>query len=227
MTAACCRAPGVSFQAVERRAPVIMNEYQRVIGTVTFPGERGAQSGLAVPILHHGSVLGTVSVSSRVTGHQFHPRGRRAARAPRQRRRRRPGTGRGCGRPAFARRPAGHADPGHDADLTVLEHGGGAPRHRERRLDSDGRDGGELWEVDRAGRQIHLRAVSDQATRLPVPRPTFPSTPARRPGRVDLPAGVDTAPEGGPSLHQRRRLGRAGTSLLYAERVVLDGGRWL
>jgi signal transduction histidine kinase/ActR/RegA family two-component response regulator/HAMP domain-containing protein len=61
----------ISFQAVERRGPVIQNRYQQQIGTMTAPGQRGAQSAMAVPLLHQGSVLGSLSVSSRAGGRQF------------------------------------------------------------------------------------------------------------------------------------------------------------
>jgi signal transduction histidine kinase/ActR/RegA family two-component response regulator len=60
-----------SFQAVERRAPVIVNRYQEEVGAQTTPGQRGAQAALAVPLLHHGRVLGSISVSSVRAGHQF------------------------------------------------------------------------------------------------------------------------------------------------------------
>jgi signal transduction histidine kinase/CheY-like chemotaxis protein/HAMP domain-containing protein len=61
----------ISFQAVERRGPVIQNQYQQQIGTMTAPGQRGAQSAMAVPLLHQGSVLGSLSVSSRAVGRRF------------------------------------------------------------------------------------------------------------------------------------------------------------
>jgi signal transduction histidine kinase/ActR/RegA family two-component response regulator/HAMP domain-containing protein len=61
----------ISFQAVERREPVIVNEYQRDVGTATLPGRQGARAALAVPLLHQGVVLGSLSVSTRTPGHQF------------------------------------------------------------------------------------------------------------------------------------------------------------
>jgi signal transduction histidine kinase/ActR/RegA family two-component response regulator len=61
----------ISFQAVERREPVIANQYQHDIGAATAPGQQGAQAALAVPLLHQGAVLGSLSVSTRTVGHQF------------------------------------------------------------------------------------------------------------------------------------------------------------
>ena len=212
MTAPCCHSSSISFQAVERRAPVIMNEYQRVVGTATLPGQRGAQSGLAVPILHHGSVLGTISVSSRATGHQFtHDDAEQLE--------------------LLASAVAGA--------LVRLEAADALRRHVERldtltqltTLISRSLNMDEvlraianaastlmdvtvvqLWEADHVGRQIHLRAVSDQATRLPFRVRTLPfDTSAAGQVASTVPAGLDPGPGRRPALHQRRRLGRAGT----------------
>ena len=61
----------ISFQAVERRGPVIVNEYQARVGQATAPGQLGAQAAMAVPLLHQGAVLGSLSVSTRTVGHPF------------------------------------------------------------------------------------------------------------------------------------------------------------
>ncbi|HEV8634065.1 MAG TPA: PAS domain-containing sensor histidine kinase [Chloroflexota bacterium] len=57
-------ARSASGQAVLSRAPVIINEYQRVVGAATPAGRTGAQAGVAVPLLHEGRLLGTLSVST-------------------------------------------------------------------------------------------------------------------------------------------------------------------
>ena len=61
----------ISFQAVVRREPVILNEYQQRIGAATAPGQQGAQAAVAVPLLHQGAVLGSLSVSTRKIGRTF------------------------------------------------------------------------------------------------------------------------------------------------------------
>jgi signal transduction histidine kinase/ActR/RegA family two-component response regulator/HAMP domain-containing protein len=64
-------AESTSHRAALSRAPVFVEGYQQVVGTSTYPGRQGAQAAVAVPIVHHGVVLGTISVSSRRVGHRF------------------------------------------------------------------------------------------------------------------------------------------------------------
>ena len=60
-----------SHRAAVSRAPVFVDNYQEQLSTSTVPGQRGAQAALAVPLLHHGDVIGTISVSSRTPGFRF------------------------------------------------------------------------------------------------------------------------------------------------------------
>jgi GAF domain-containing protein len=53
-----------SGRAAAERRPVIVNEYQRVIGPETPAGRGGAQAVVAVPIRHGARLLGTVSITS-------------------------------------------------------------------------------------------------------------------------------------------------------------------
>ncbi|HEY3079883.1 MAG TPA: ATP-binding protein [Chloroflexota bacterium] len=57
-------ARSASGQAALRRAPVIINDYQRTVGKATPAGRTGAQASVAVPLLHEGRLLGTLSVST-------------------------------------------------------------------------------------------------------------------------------------------------------------------
>ncbi|MFN8635235.1 MAG: ATP-binding protein [Chloroflexota bacterium] len=163
-----------SFQSVLRRAPVIVNEYQDRIGTVTAPGQRGAQAALAVPLLHDGAILGSISVSSRTPGHRF------------------------TGEDAEQLELLGSAVAGA---LVRLEEAEALGRHA-RRLDtlthlttliSGSLDMDEvlraianaaatlmdvtvvqLWVTDDANQQVHLRAVSDRAPDMTSGLTTLP-----------------------------------------------------
>lgn len=53
-----------SGRAAATRAPVILNEYQAVVGRSTPAGRSGARALLAVPLMHEGSVLGALSIHS-------------------------------------------------------------------------------------------------------------------------------------------------------------------
>jgi PAS domain S-box-containing protein len=57
-------ARSASGQAAMRRAPVIINDYQRAVGNATPAGRKGARASVAVPLLHEGRLLGTLSVST-------------------------------------------------------------------------------------------------------------------------------------------------------------------
>jgi signal transduction histidine kinase/CheY-like chemotaxis protein/HAMP domain-containing protein len=56
--------------ATERRA-IIINDYQRFLGNSTPAGRSGAQAVLAVPLVHEGALLGTISVGSPSEAKQF------------------------------------------------------------------------------------------------------------------------------------------------------------
>jgi GAF domain-containing protein len=60
----------VGLAASERR-PVIENEYQRRMGTHTPAGRAGARAVLAVPLIHQGILLGSMSVSQLQSSRQF------------------------------------------------------------------------------------------------------------------------------------------------------------
>jgi signal transduction histidine kinase len=60
-----------SGQAALGRAPVVVNDYQRHVGHATPAGQVGAQAGLAVPLLHEGRLLGTLSVQTFQAGRRF------------------------------------------------------------------------------------------------------------------------------------------------------------
>ncbi|MCC7369731.1 MAG: GAF domain-containing protein [Chloroflexi bacterium] len=60
-----------SHRAAVSRAPVFVDDYQQELQGLTTPGQRGALAALAVPLLDHGEVIGTISVSSRQAGHRF------------------------------------------------------------------------------------------------------------------------------------------------------------
>jgi diguanylate cyclase (GGDEF)-like protein/PAS domain S-box-containing protein len=55
---------GVSGRAVEHRAPVLLNDYQRESGAETPAGKSGVQAAIAVPLLHEGRLLGSLSVNT-------------------------------------------------------------------------------------------------------------------------------------------------------------------
>ncbi|MBV9359419.1 MAG: GAF domain-containing protein [Chloroflexi bacterium] len=65
------RERSASGRAVRRRAPVIINDYQRLVGASTPAGRLGAQAVLAVPLVHGGRVLGSLSVSRLRPAHPF------------------------------------------------------------------------------------------------------------------------------------------------------------
>src|SRR5207244_5128039 len=55
---------GVNGQALERRAPAILNDYQQQIGTETAAGRAGVRAAVAVPMLHEGRLMGALSVNT-------------------------------------------------------------------------------------------------------------------------------------------------------------------
>jgi diguanylate cyclase (GGDEF)-like protein/PAS domain S-box-containing protein len=55
---------GVSGRAIEQRAPVLQNDYQRHSGNQTLAAEAGVQASVAVPLLHEGRLLGALSVNT-------------------------------------------------------------------------------------------------------------------------------------------------------------------
>ena len=143
----------------------------------------------------------------------LHQRGRRAAGDAGGRGRRGAGPAGGGRGVAAARRSAGHADPALDADLAVAGHGRSAPRHRQRRLDADERDGGPAL----ADGSRH--PDDPPASRLgPRGRPAVPAADAAvryergRPGRRDRRAGAGAGPVPGSEVLQRRRVGRSSGS---------------
>jgi signal transduction histidine kinase len=60
-----------SGRAASQRTPVIINDYQREIGTATPAGQLGARAVVAVPLVYEGRLLGTLSVSRLRPGHPF------------------------------------------------------------------------------------------------------------------------------------------------------------
>jgi len=55
---------GVSGRAIERRSPVIQNDYQKEYGTETPTGRVGVRAAVAVPLLHEGRLLGAISANT-------------------------------------------------------------------------------------------------------------------------------------------------------------------
>ena len=55
---------GVSGRAAELRAPVVLNDYQRESGNETPAGRAGVRAATAVPLLHEGRLLGSLSVNT-------------------------------------------------------------------------------------------------------------------------------------------------------------------
>jgi diguanylate cyclase (GGDEF)-like protein/PAS domain S-box-containing protein len=55
---------GVSKRAIERRAPVIQNEYQQEFGGDIPAGRGGVRAVVAVPLLHEGRLMGSLSVNT-------------------------------------------------------------------------------------------------------------------------------------------------------------------
>ena len=63
---------GASGRAAERRAAVILNDYQRESGNETPAGKVGVRAAVAVPLLYEGRLLGSLSVNSHQAG-RFRP----------------------------------------------------------------------------------------------------------------------------------------------------------
>src|SRR5205823_6600356 len=63
-----------SGRAAATRRPVVVNDYQRELGTGTPAGRAGAEAVVAVPLRHDGDLLGTLSVSSYQPGRRFDER---------------------------------------------------------------------------------------------------------------------------------------------------------
>ncbi len=55
---------GAGGLAATRRQTVILNDYQAEIGDETLAGQSGVRAAMAVPLLHEGRLLGTITVSS-------------------------------------------------------------------------------------------------------------------------------------------------------------------
>lgn len=55
---------GVSGRAIERRAPVIQNDYQTEYGPETPTGRVGVRAAVAVPLLHEGRLMGAISANT-------------------------------------------------------------------------------------------------------------------------------------------------------------------
>ncbi|HEV7662028.1 MAG TPA: EAL domain-containing protein, partial [Chloroflexota bacterium] len=62
---------GVSGRAIERRAPVIFNDYQKQSGNETPAGRAGVRAAIAVPLLHEGRLMGALSANSNDPARQF------------------------------------------------------------------------------------------------------------------------------------------------------------
>ncbi|TME94205.1 MAG: EAL domain-containing protein [Chloroflexi bacterium] len=62
---------GVNGQAIERRAPAILNDYQQQIGTETAAGRAGVRAAVAVPMLHEGRLMGALSVNTYDSARKF------------------------------------------------------------------------------------------------------------------------------------------------------------
>jgi PAS domain S-box-containing protein len=60
-----------SGRAASQQRTVIINDYQREIGTATPAGRTGAQAVVAVPLVYEGRLLGTLSVSRLRPSHPF------------------------------------------------------------------------------------------------------------------------------------------------------------
>jgi diguanylate cyclase (GGDEF)-like protein/PAS domain S-box-containing protein len=55
---------GVSGRAIERRAPVMLNDYQAESGSETPAGKAGVRAAVAVPLLHEGRLMGALSANT-------------------------------------------------------------------------------------------------------------------------------------------------------------------
>jgi diguanylate cyclase (GGDEF)-like protein len=64
---------GINGRAAERRAPVILNDYQREFGDTTAPARAGVRAAVGVPLLHDGRLLGTLSINTYDEAKQFTP----------------------------------------------------------------------------------------------------------------------------------------------------------
>ncbi|MFN8636531.1 MAG: GAF domain-containing protein [Chloroflexota bacterium] len=60
--------------AANERCALIENEYQKVMGSSTPAGRVGAQAVLAVPMVHQGLLMGSMSISHLTAGRRFQPR---------------------------------------------------------------------------------------------------------------------------------------------------------
>jgi hypothetical protein len=63
-----------SGRAAATRRPVIVNDRQRELGAETPAGRAGAEAVVAVPLLHDGDLLGTLSISAYQPGRRFDDR---------------------------------------------------------------------------------------------------------------------------------------------------------
>ncbi|MGE3909051.1 MAG: ATP-binding protein [Chloroflexota bacterium] len=164
----------ISHQAAIERRTIFADEYQDSYKELTVPGRRGAQSALAVPILHHGAVLGTLSVSSRTPGHRFtNEDGEQLELLA------------GAVAGALVRLEAAEALRRHVERLDTLTH---LATLISRSLDMDqvlhgivdaaatltGVTVVQLWVADEEQRCIHLKAVSNSASDIPFRMVTIP-----------------------------------------------------
>jgi PAS domain S-box-containing protein len=60
-----------SGRAATRRTPVIVNDYQRQGDPSSPAGRAGTRAAIAVPLVHEGRLLGTLSVNTFKPGHRF------------------------------------------------------------------------------------------------------------------------------------------------------------
>jgi signal transduction histidine kinase len=60
-----------SGRAAATRAPVIVNDYQREGDPTSPAGRAGTRAAIAVPLVHEGRLLGTLSVNTLRHGHRF------------------------------------------------------------------------------------------------------------------------------------------------------------
>jgi signal transduction histidine kinase/ActR/RegA family two-component response regulator/HAMP domain-containing protein len=213
-----------SYQCVLRRAPVIVNQYQQQVGQQTAPGKRGARAALAVPLLHHGAVIGTISVSSRRPGHAFTDADAEQLEL----------LG-GAIAEALVRVDAAEALRRHAERLDTLTH---LTTLISRSLNMDevlraiANAASELmdvtvvqlWEVDHANRKVHLRAISDRAAGLPFKVWTFPfeGSAAGRVAETGAPVLVPDV-SADPRFNNGADWVERGLRCYYGEPVMLDG----
>ena len=161
-------------RAATSRATVVVDDYQQQLSTSTLPGQRGAQAALAVPLLHHGDVIGTISVSSRTPGHRF-------TREDAEQLELFGGAVAG----ALVRLEAAEALRHHVERLDTLTH---LTTMISRSLDMDAllrsiADAAstlmdvmivQLWVADEDARLLHLKALSNSASEIPFRMVTIP-----------------------------------------------------